>query len=129
MAYRDTSSISDDEWTKAADLYELGLKNLGEIAATLGVSVATVSRRLKQMGCVKGSRVHQTVADLEALLDRRAQRARRLEAAKNSDRRKNREAADAFAERLVRTIIAADKAGKLAELGPAMKKMRRSLGA
>lgn len=129
MTHSRAKQITNSVWDKYADLYELGMMSAKEIARELGVSPATVSRHLKIRGCIKGSRVKETVADLEAFLERKRTRAYRIEKAQEANRQKNREKTDQFVELLVNTIIAADRAGKLAELGPTIKKINRSLGA
>lgn len=123
------SIVTDGQWDNAADLYELGMKTAKDIAFDFGVHPTTVSRRLKAMGCVKGSRASETVVDLEAFLKRKAQRRDRMRQAQQRSHAARQKETEKAIGRLVGVLIAADKAGRLAELGPAMERMRRSVGA
>lgn len=69
-----TNDISVQRWDEVTDLFELGFRNGRQLAADLGVSPQTVMREMKRRGAVKGRRAHESVADLEAFLDRRARR-------------------------------------------------------
>lgn len=64
-------SVTQEQWDSAADRFELGLRHGNQLASELGVSAQTVMREMQRRGAIKGSRVHETVADLEALLDRK----------------------------------------------------------
>jgi hypothetical protein len=80
-------AVTKKQWDEAAADYELGHKHAAQIARELGVSAATVSREFKRRGCVKASRIAETVAAIEARLDAEAEQRTRAEAAAEADRR------------------------------------------
>lgn len=51
--------ITDAEFAAARELYELGKQGISELAAELGITRQTLSRRFKDVGAVKGSRAHE----------------------------------------------------------------------
>lgn len=55
-AYR---RLTDAEFAKIREFYELGIKSMVDLADEFGVSRQTLSRRFKQEGVVKGSRAHE----------------------------------------------------------------------
>ena len=129
MSSENRKIITETQWEWAVEAYELGTKHGAQIARELDVSPATISREFKRRGCRKACRVAEIVTALEAALD-----------AKDRVRARRREAEEAaVAERcamldkliggMVKSIIAADRAGTLAAAGPAIEKMRKSIGA
>lgn len=76
--------ISDAELAEAKELYELGKASLVELSEKYGISRQAISRRLKDLGAVKNSRVGEvaaaaaaaakasTTASVERFADRRA---------------------------------------------------------
>ena len=127
MASKARKRTSERQWRAAADAYELGTKHASQIARELGVSPSTVSREFKRRGCIKACRVAESVAALEAALDAKD---RRL-----APQRRAAEAAaaarvfeiDRMIGAMVKSLIAADKAGNLAAAGPMIDQVRRSL--
>ncbi|QIG54493.1 hypothetical protein G6N82_10325 [Altererythrobacter sp. BO-6] len=106
-------AIPDDVWNHYADRYELGLMHACEIADRLGVSQQVVAREFRKMGAKKGSRVHQTVADLEAFFERRERR-EYMRGLSEVERRRERQAlVDEAIERMMTSIMAADRLGDL----------------
>jgi hypothetical protein len=81
-------SVTKKQWDEAAADYELGHKHAAQIARELRVSAATVSREFKRRGCVKASRIAETVAAIEARLDAEADERARVEAAAEVERQK-----------------------------------------
>lgn len=120
--------ITEEQWKRAADAYERGTKHGAQIARELGVSKATVSRELKRRGCVKGSRVADVIAPLEAELSRQ----RRLRALMQTPEEEAAASRLAELNRLVddmmRTIIAAAKAGDISKATPKIDEVGRTLG-
>ena len=127
MTQTQNQVVTDEQWNKAADIFELGLKHASEIASDLGVSPSTVSRELKRRGCIKGSRSGETVIELEAFLKRRDQREalRRLPEREVAERL--RAATDALIDDMMRTIMAADRAGDLTLANPKIDKILKAL--
>ena len=127
MSSKARKSISERQWQAAVEAYELGTRHASRIARDLGVSPSTVSREFKRRGCVKACRVAESVAALEAALD-----------AKDRKLAPRRQAAEAAAaercaqlDRLIggmmKSLIAAERAGDLARARPMIEKTRRSL--
>ena len=63
--------LTPSEWAYAVDQYELGYQSGRSIAHELGVSKQAMSRGLIKRGAIKGSRAHETVRELNKLLDNR----------------------------------------------------------
>lgn len=80
MLRRHRISVTKEQWDEAAAAYELGDKHAAQIARELCVSPATVSREFKRRGCVKASRMAETIAKIEARLDAEAAEKARAEA-------------------------------------------------
>lgn len=117
------NTIPEDVWATQAVLYELGLKHGNEIAEELGVSPQTVSRQMKRRGVVKGSRVHETVARLDAELDRKARCAAIMEM---SDSRRRRKVSQTNAQAIgfmVKALLDANRQGDLAVAAPAIDRI------
>ena len=129
MTSRSLNSISEAEWQAAAEAYELGTKHASQIARELGVSPATVSREFKRRGCRKACRVAEIVAALEAELDAKDRVHARRREAKLVAAADRCAMLDKLIGGMVKSIIAADRAGSLAAAGPAIEKMRKSIGA
>jgi IS30 family transposase len=121
-------SITEEQWRKAADSYELGTKHASEIARDLGVSPATVSREFKRRGCVKACRVEETVADLKAALDAKAKREARRQAAQEAAALERSAELDRLVSKLMRSVMAASKAGDLTLANPTIAEVTKSLG-
>lgn len=66
--------LTDAEFASARELYELGKQGLSELADDLGVSRQTLSRRFKDAGVVKGSRVGEVAQAVKATVERYAAR-------------------------------------------------------
>ena len=54
--------LSDADFAEIRELYELGKAGLAEIATQYGVTRQALSKRLKAVGAVKGSRAHELAA-------------------------------------------------------------------
>jgi hypothetical protein len=81
-------SVTRQQWDEAAAAYELGHLHASQIARELGVSAATVSREFSRRGCVKASRIAETIAALEARLDAEAEKKAGAKAAADAVRRR-----------------------------------------
>ncbi len=73
--------LTPSEWAYAVDQYELGYQSGISIARALGVSKQAMSRGLIKRGAIKGARAHETVRELNKMLDER-DRVKRLATAK-----------------------------------------------
>lgn len=80
-------AVTKKQWGEAVADYELGHKHAAQIARELGVSAATVSREFKRRGCVKASRIAETVAAIEARLDAEAKDRARVEETAEAERK------------------------------------------
>lgn len=121
-------SPSEDQWRKAVDAYELGTKHAAEIAGDLGVSAATVSREFKRRGARKACRVEETVADLKAALDAKARREARRRAERETAAMERSAELDRLVDELMRSVIAASKAGELTLANPTITQVSNALG-
>lgn len=121
------STVSDDEWHRQTDFYELGLKHANEIARDLGVSPQTVSRRMQRMGAIKASRVAESIAPLVTMLDRKAKRAALMALSDNERRRRAAEASCKAAGHLVAALIAADQQGDITLANSVVDRMGQAL--
>ena len=128
MTVRQRPAISEAQWKQAADAYELGYKNTVEIAAKLGVSRSTVSREFKRRGCRKACRVAETVAELEARLDAKARRRAAEEKGREMAALERSAALDRVIGEMVKSLVAADRAGNLSAARPKIKKIGKALG-
>lgn len=127
MATKNT--VSQDEWDKQADLFELGFKHASEIAAELGVSSQTVARQMKSRGAVKGARVSQSTDDLVSMLNHKA-KLRALKFVTDSrHRRMVSEANTQAVGQMVAAILQADKQGDLSQVMPIIELMGKAVGA
>jgi len=120
--------ITDERWTEAADAYELGYRNTAQIAAELGVSRSTVSREFKRRGARKACRVHETVAHFEAALDAKARRQARLRVAQEAAAMERSAELDRLIRELMKSVIAAGKAGDLTRANPTITEISKALG-
>lgn len=127
-----SSNISIERWDEAADHFELGLKPASLIARELGVSPQTVMRQMKQRGAIKGRRSHETVADLEAFLERKARRRAHERAMAETTVAARRAAGLDILDRMLKAIQDADARGDLslaaAEIGRATAAFGPNLG-
>jgi len=117
-------AVTKKQWDEAAATYELGHKHAAQIARELGVSAATVSREFKRRGCVKASRVAETITDLEARLDAEAKQKARAKAAADAERAK---ALDSLVGELMDAITAANRAGSLTMANPDIARIDKAL--
>lgn len=127
MSKSPRKSITEDQWLAAVDAFELGTHHASQIARELGVSASTVSREFKKRGCVKACRVEESIAPLIAELDARDRaRARRRNA--EIDAAAERGAAlDRLMDLMVKSLVAADKAGNLTAAKPVIDRIGRAL--
>lgn len=121
-------TIPCDVWDEQADLYELGFKHARDIARDLGVSTQTVCREMRKRGAIKGSMASQSVADLQAFLDRRARRAELMRMTEAQRRRKKRELADQAVDILMSSIMAADRKGDIGSATETIEKFGDAFG-
>jgi len=128
MPDRKRKIITEEQWKRAADDYELGTKHGVDIAAELGVSAATVSREFKRRGCVKASRVAELIAPLEAELDRRACRRASALRAEQEAAAQRAAANDRLIDEMVRALVAAAKDRDLTKAAPTVAEVGRTLG-
>lgn len=122
------NTISDETWDEQAALYELGFKHGAQIARELGVSPQTVFRQMKRRGAVKGSRVNESIQDLEERLDRKARCAALMKLSDSQRRRKVVEANMEAVGQMVAALLEADRQGDLALAAPAIDRMASTLG-
>jgi IS30 family transposase len=120
--------VTQEQWLEAVDAYELGIRHASEIAHDLGVSAATVSREFKRRGATKACRVEETVADLEAALDEKARRDARRNAAREAAAMERSAELDRLVAELMRSIVAAGKAGDLTLANPTITEVSKALG-
>lgn len=128
MADTKRETITEEQWQRAADAYERGTKHGVQIATELGVSPATVSREFKRRGCVKGSRVAEVLAPLEAELDAKARREAPRRRAEEAAAMKRLAAINTLVGDLVKSLIAAERGGNLACAAPRVTEVGRMLG-
>ncbi len=122
------NTISEQTWNEQAALYELGFKHGNQIARELGVSPQTVSRQMKRRGVVKGSRVNETIQDLEAALDRKARCAALMDLSDSQRRRKVVEANLEAVGKMVAALLEADRQGNLTLAAPVIDRMASTFG-
>ncbi len=122
------NTISEQTWNEQAALYELGFKHGNQIARELGVSPQTVSRQMKRRGAEKGSRVNETIQDLEAALDRKARCAALMDLSDSQRRRKVVEENLEAVGKMVAALLEADRQGDLTLVAPAIDRMASTLG-
>lgn len=120
-------TITEKQWKHAADAYELGTKIGRQLAAELGVSPSTVSRELKRRGCIKGCRVAETQVGLEKQLQEKARRRAVIESVREKAALERSAVIDELMDDLVKTLIAADKAGTLAQAAPKIQEIGKAL--
>lgn len=122
------NKISEQTWDEQADLYEIGFKHANQITRELGISPQTVSRQMKRRGAVKGSRVNETIQDLEARLDRKARCAALMHLSDSQRRRKVAEANMQVVGHMVAALIEADRQGDLTLATPVIDRMGSMFG-
>ncbi|MAM55913.1 MAG: hypothetical protein CMN25_01085 [Salinicola sp.] len=122
------NTISEQTWNEQAALYELGFKHGNQIARELGVSPQTVSRQMKRRGVVKGSRVNETIQDLEAALDRKARCAALMDLSDSQRRRKVVEANLEAVGKMVAALLEADRQENLTLAAPVIDRMASTFG-
>jgi IS30 family transposase len=121
-------TITEDQWLEAVGAYELGTKHAVEIGRDLGVSAATVSREFKRRGARKACRVAESVAELEAALDVKAQRKARQRHLQEAAAMERSAELDRLVSELMRSIMAAERAGSLASAAPKVTEIGKALG-
>ena len=122
------NSISEQTWDEQAALFEFGLKHGNQIARELGVSPQTVSRQMKRRGVVKGSRVNETIQNLEVALDRKARCAALMDLTDSQRRRKVVEANLEAVGKMVAALLEADRQGDLTLAAPVIGRVESRLG-
>ena len=122
------NTISEQIWDEQAALYELGFKHATQIATDLGVSPQTVSRQMKRRGAAKGSRVNETMQDLEAAIDRKARCAALMELSDSQRRRKVVAANLEVVGQMVAALLEADRKGDLTLAAPVIDRVGSALG-
>ena len=120
--------IVEAEWEEQIALYELGFINVNEIAMALGVAPSTVSRQMRSRGILKGARVKETVADLQAALERKARCAALLDLSDSQRRRRVVEANLEAVGKMVAALLEADRQGDLSMAAPVIDSMGSMLG-
>lgn len=127
MAKCPRKSVTEDQWLAAVDAYELGTHHASQIARDLGVSAATVSREFARRGCVKACRVEESIAPLIAELDARDRaRVRHLNAEIDAVAERGT-ALECLMDLMVKSLVAADKAGNLTAANPVIDRIGRAL--
>lgn len=122
------NAITEQQWLEAVETFELGLNHAVQIARELGVSPSTVSRQFRRRGARKGCRVAETVAELNAALDARdCVRAQRREAQEVAAAERG-VMLDKLIGEMMRSLIAAERAGNLASAAPKVAEVGRALG-
>lgn len=128
MPRRALSHITDAQWLAAIDDYELGHKSGSQIARELGMSPATISRRMRTCGAVKGSRVNESIHDLVLALDRKARCHALTEISDSQRRRKVAEANMQAVGRMVDALLEADRRGNISMATPVVDRVSNSIG-
>jgi IS30 family transposase len=127
MANASRKVVSERQWLAAVDAYERGTKHASQIARDLGVSSSTVSREFKRRGCVKASRVAESIAALEKALDAVSRRRAKHRLVAEAEAMERCAELDRMIGGMMKSLIAAERAGNLAAAGPMIEKVRRSL--
>jgi hypothetical protein len=109
MPLQRPNRISKEQWDTAAASYELGERHAVQIARDLGVSPPTVSREFARRGCVKGSRIAETIGAIETRLDAEAIQRER---AKAEAAARQREVISRFVDQIFEAMDAARNAGR-----------------
>ena len=122
-------NVTPEQWDQATDFFELGFRNGRQLAAELGVSPQTVMREMKKRGAKKGSRVNQTVVQLEAFLNRKRQREARMRAAAEYTAAPRRAAGLAAIDRMVKALTEADRRGDITLAEDVMAQTATAFGA
>ena len=120
--------ITDALWLAAINDYELGQRSGRQIARDLGVSPATVSRRMKLRGAEKGSRVNENIKDLVAALDGKIRHAAQMRVHDSRRRRKVAETNMWAVGRMVGALLEADRQGDLALAAPMIDHVSDAVG-
>lgn len=115
--------LTHDEWTSVVELYELGYQNQRQLAANFGVSGAAISKGLKRRGAIKGKRVEETLVELKQELARKWRAKREAEEAATKALNEH----TAAIATLTDMLLAADRDGTLADLGPLFEELHRTL--
>lgn len=121
-------SVTPDQWDHAADLFELGLLDGKQLGAKLKVSPQTVMREMRRRGAKKGSRVHQTVANLEAFIDSKQRREAVIRAQLEHTKAERRAAVAAALESMIAAMQEADRRGDLSLANHIIERTAAALG-
>lgn len=128
MPNNQRTTVIEEQWRDAVETYELGYQNGSQIARDLGVSASTVSREFKRRGARKACRVAETVVELEAALDAKARREARRRNAEQAVALERLAVIDALISEMVKSLVAAKRAGSLALAGPEIARVGKALG-
>lgn len=122
------SPITHEQWDHAATQYELGFLSLRQLGMALGVSPQTVMREMHRRGAVKACRVHETVVALEETITAKRRRAALAEAERQQSRIQRAGATMELLDAMVRALVEADRAGRLAAVNPLLRDTATALG-
>jgi IS30 family transposase len=111
--------LSEAEWRWAVEQFELGTMSGVAIACYLGVSRQALSRGLRRRGAIQASRAHETQIELRRVIRQRQQLRMQGQAKLRSQWQQQH---DALAD-LMQLLVAAERSGRLLELGPLMAKL------
>lgn len=128
MPKRSHIIITEEQWRKAAETYELGTHHAIQIAKILGVSPATVSREFSRRGCRKGCRVEETVAELKAALDARARARFRRQDLEQLAAMERMNLTNQMIGAMMKALIVAERAGNICSVDPFIKDVGKALG-
>lgn len=120
------NAIPDEVWDTYAACFEFGFMGVAAIARATGVSPQTVSREMKRRGALKCARLHETVEELEARLDRQKHNRELMVMADAERRRLVMDENTKAMGRLVALLEAADDRGDLSRFAPAMARMAKA---
>jgi hypothetical protein len=120
--------VTETQWAKAAEEFELGLKHGAQIARELGVSRQTVSEQFRKRGCVKASRVSELIAPLEAELNEKARQRATMQSAREEAAARRSAEIDVLMDRLMRSIIAAAKNGNISDADSTIREVGKAMG-
>jgi IS30 family transposase len=119
--------ITEKQWLKAVEAYELGTHHASQIARELGVSATTVSREFKRRGARKACRVAETQVELEASLNAKARRRARERSLKEAAALERLALINAMIHDMVKSVLAAEGDGDLALAASKVAEVRKAL--
>ena len=127
MSKKHRNFVTEKEWLKAVDAYELGRRNGSQLARELGVSPTTVSRELKRRGALKGRRVAETLVELEVSLNTKARQRARERSSKETAALERVALINAMIEDMVKSVLTAGGADELALAASKVAEVREAL--